>query len=422
MDESRQVLGVAPNEMSAAGPAGPTPTIAMLFDGGEMFGLPHAVLNLLDPMDRTGLRLAGLFLGPGVGYDALASCFTQAHQFGVGPLFPLRRAGKPKYDPIYLGGRLRCAVRSLRATAAWARAQPPAILHAHSYGMAWLGWRATRNLPVRRVFHAHGPYPYSGRKSRRFIRFVRRAIHRVLAISRFVADTYPAELRDRVRVLHNGVPVQKLRAAAAPGEFRARYGVAPDQPLIGVFGAIVPRKGQTYFVEAAARVAQKHPAARFALVGGTTDAFEQMGVLRELGALIGRLGLADRVIQTGFVQGATRWMVDFDITVMPTVPIPTQIGEGFGLVLAEAMAQGVASIATTCGAPPEIIDDGVTGLLVPPRDAGKLADAMLALLDDPARRARVARAGAASIAARYDAPLAAARLRSAYEELLSRPA
>lgn len=396
--------------------------VTTLLDGNEIFGLPHALGNLLEGIDANRIHADGLFLGPGSGHDLLAARFAASHNLGVGPFFPLRKPGGRKYDPLYLAGRALVLRRCIREAAKHLRKALPAILHTHTPPITWIGWRATRGLPVRRVWHCHGAYPYRGRHSRLFIRFAHKALHGIVAISRFVADTLPPELQDRVHVLHNCVPVERLRREAAPGEFRRQYNIAPDQLLVGIFGAVVPIKGHIYFLEAAARLKQQFPTARFAVVGGTTEAFEKRGALDELSGHVRRLGLDQHVIQTGYLPGATRFMRDFDLIAMPSISTPVQAGEGFGMVLIEAMAQGIAVVSTQCGAPPEIVENGVTGLLVPPRDSAALAEAMGALLSDPARRARIAQAGAAVAAARYDAPVAAARLEAIYADVLNRSA
>jgi len=391
--------------------------VAMLLDGNEEYGLPFAVSSMLSALDRSRVVTHGLFLGDGEGRRMLAPRFDAVHCLNTGPLFPWRRAGRRKFDPIFLAGRLLALLRSLRALKRWFQAEPPDILHTHTWRMAVLGWWASRRLGIRRIWHCHGAYPLSGRMSRRFIRLADRgAAHRVAAISGFVADTLPPELKARATVVYNGVDVERLRGASRPGEFRRRYQVRPDQPLAGIFGAVVPIKGHVYFLEAAARVVQRLPEARFAVVGGTTDAFVRMGALEELTGHIRRLGLERHVIQTGFVPDVARYLSDFDVVAMPSISTPAQAGEGFGLVLIEAMSQESPVVATRCGAAPEIITDGTDGLLVPPRDGAALGEAMLRLLEDRALRSRLTSAALETVRQRFDARVTAASLQRLYAE------
>ena len=390
---------------------------AMLFDGNELYGLPVAVANLLAGIDRQRIELTGVFLGSGCGYELLAPLCERAVCLETGPVFPLRRAGRPKYDPLYLAGRAAAAARSVRGLARLLRRETPEILHFHSQHIGRLAWWATRRLPLARVWHCHGSFPHLGRREAAFVKWVQRAVDRVAAISGFVRDTFPEALRPRVRVQYNCVQAARLRAAARPGEFRARFAVGRDAPLVGIFGSVVPIKGHRYFIEAAARVAREMPGARFAIVGGTTDAYEKMGMLRQLQEQIAAAGIADRVIDTGFLPDATGHMCDFDVIAMPSVFTETQRGEGFGMVMIEAMAQGVPVIATRCGAPPEVIEHGVSGLLVPPRDGAALGEAMLALLRDAALRRRIGQAGMRRVDEQFDSRAAGARLVEMYEEL-----
>src|SRR5262249_52973104 len=149
--------------------------------------------------------------------------------------------------------------------------------------------------------------------------------------------------------------------------------VAPDQPLVGLFGAIAPVKGHSFFLDAAAQVAKRFPSARFAFVGASTDSWVKRGLVDDLNEQIRRLDLEPHMIRTGYLADATAYMRDFDVLTMPSVPTRVQFGEGFGLVMAESMAQGVATIATDFGAPREVIQHEVNGLLVPPRDVDALA-------------------------------------------------
>lgn len=393
--------------------------VAMLLDGNEGYGLAYAAAGMLSNQNARRVSMQGVFLGPGDGLSMLGPRFAESYCLNTGPLSPLRRPGGPRFDPVYLLGRLVVLMRSLRALRRWMREHRPDIVHTHTNRLATLAWWATRSLPIRRVWHCHGAFPAAGRLSRRFIQMAERGgVHHVAAISRFVKETLPEPLRSNSTVIYNGVDVEPLRRAAAPGEFRQRFDVRPEQPLIGIFGAVVPIKGHQFFLEAAAEVARKLPDARFAIVGGTTDAFEHMGALVELNAHIRRLGLEQRIIQTGFLADGARFMPDFDLIVLPSVFTPTQAGEGFGMVLIEAMSHEVAVIATRCGAPPEIITHEQDGLLVPPKDGPALAEAMLRLLNDPDLRRRLAAAGLATVRQRFDSAQTAAALDALYAGLL----
>ncbi len=146
-------------------------------------------------------------------------------------------------------------------------------------------------------------------------------------------------------------------------------------PVLGCVGRISEQKGQEEFIRAAAAVHQTLPDALFLVVGSADDA-ALLARMRELGDELG-LGAALRF--TGHLSDMPMVYAALDILVAPSR------WEGFGLMLAEAMAAAKAIVATRAGAIPEVVIENETALLVPPRDAPALASAMLALLRDPAR-------------------------------------
>ena len=128
------------------------------------------------------------------------------------------------------------------------------------------------------------------------------------------------------------------------------------------------------------------------------------------------LSLSDRVTFTGRlpVEELARTHNEASVFVSPS------LYEGFGLPAAEAMACGTPVVATTAGAFPEVIADGETGILVPPADARSLADAIAALLADPARRAAMGAAGTKRIEEQFSWRVCASRTAALYEDVLAR--
>jgi glycosyltransferase involved in cell wall biosynthesis len=172
-------------------------------------------------------------------------------------------------------------------------------------------------------------------------------------------------------VMYPGVPSELLAATPHP---------EPDPPVVGMVARISPSKGQSLFLDAAEAVARTHPSVRFRIVGaplfGEDDELERFRARAAAGPLAGRVEFA------GFsahpVVECDRLTVAVACSLLP---------EAFGQVVVEAMARGRAVVAPAEGGPLEIVTPGEDGLLVPPRDAGALADAIRALLDDEAWRA-----------------------------------
>jgi glycosyltransferase involved in cell wall biosynthesis len=175
---------------------------------------------------------------------------------------------------------------------------------------------------------------------------------------------------------------------------------------------LLPWKGHTVFLEAAKRVFERIPNARAFVIGAAPHrAKDYEGELR---ALAQDLGIADRVIFTGFRPNVPDMLELLDVVVHASIA-----PEPFGRVIAEAMAMKRPIIATLGGGPTEIIDDGRTGFLVPPRDPEALAKRIIMLLEDPALAERIADAGYRDARERFAADVHAKRVQQVYERVLS---
>jgi glycosyltransferase involved in cell wall biosynthesis len=151
-------------------------------------------------------------------------------------------------------------------------------------------------------------------------------------------------------------------------------------PIVGVTGALTSEKGHRHLIDAAALVVREVPDARFVILGE--------GDLRPaLERQVKDLHLDKHVFLPGFRPDVLAFLRSFDLFVMPSIT------EGLGTSLLDAMAASKATVATRTGGIPEVVVDGETGLLVPPRDHHALARAIAELLKDGGRRAEMGRAG-----------------------------
>jgi glycosyltransferase involved in cell wall biosynthesis len=171
----------------------------------------------------------------------------------------------------------------------------------------------------------------------------------------------------------------------------------------------VPMKGLVHLLEAIAKVRTERGDVELTVIGKPTPD----GPVQRT---VDRLGLTDAI---HFVSGVSderlvELYAEAELAVVPS------LYEGFSLPAVEAMATGVALLATTGGAIPEVVgDDGTTAALVPPGDAGALATAILELLADPERRARIGEAGRQRVAARYSWRAAAEATVVQYREVIA---
>jgi glycosyltransferase involved in cell wall biosynthesis len=151
-----------------------------------------------------------------------------------------------------------------------------------------------------------------------------------------------------------------------------------EYPAIGLIGRISPWKGQHIFLRAAALVHELHPDARFRIIGAAL--FGEHEYEQGLHTLAAELRLQDAVEFTGFRSDIPECITRLDIVVHASTT-----GEPFGQVILEGMAAGKAVVATAGGGVPEIIENGINGLLVPMNDVPAMANAICSLLDNPER-------------------------------------
>ena len=192
---------------------------------------------------------------------------------------------------------------------------------------------------------------------------------------------------DRAVTVHEGIDVEHV-VAADPVNIHETFWLPHQAPVVGNVAALVPHKGQRYLIEAAHLVVQEIPDARFVILGE--------GELREqLERQVHDHHLEKHVLLPGFRTDVLGCIKGFDLFAMSSVT------EGLGTSLLDAMACSRPIVATTAGGIPEIVEDGVNGLLVPPRDARALADAIVRALRDASLRQRFGTAGLARVKARF---------------------
>ncbi len=212
-----------------------------------------------------------------------------------------------------------------------------------------------------------------------------------------------------ITVIPNGIDCERFRVPGSGEAVRRDWGIPLRVPVVGVLSRLLPQKGHDYFLQAAAVVAARHPDVRFVLVGDTkiNEAYRD-----HLKRLVAALGLQDRVLFTGFRMDVPQLLRALTVSVLPS------LGEGLSNALLESMAAGVPVVATTAGGNPEIVEDGVTGLLVPPADAAALASAICRLLETPALAARCGEAGRRLVWTQYSLEQAVIRTERLYADLL----
>jgi glycosyltransferase involved in cell wall biosynthesis len=300
-------------------------------------------------------------------------------------------------------------------TAAWRLARVvkklrPDVVHAHDpHGIAMaalaLSFAGGAPAPVlvasRRVdFHLKGN-SLSRWKYRQVDCFIAasEAIRQML-----IADGIPAS---RTVTVHEGIDVEHVEAAERVNVHETLW-LPHHAPIVGNVAALVPHKGQRYLVEAAHLVVQEVPDARFVILGE--------GELREhLERQVREYRLEKHVFLPGFRTDVLGWIKGFDLFVMSSVT------EGLGTSLLDAMACGKPIVATDAGGIPEVVDQGVTGTVVPARDPRAMATAIVELLRDETRRQKMGQAGLARVKDCFTVERMVAATATVYAHAAGRP-
>jgi glycosyltransferase involved in cell wall biosynthesis len=289
------------------------------------------------------------------------------------------------------------------------------VLHLHGYGATTFGRVAAAIRGIPAVLHEHANLTDTPWFQKIADTLLERETDIALAVSQSTAEFLVKARRlspDKVKVVYLGVPLDEFsrpRGEAEVAAARAELGVRPDDFLIGCVTRLHDSKGNSYLVDAARPVLDRRPQARFVVVGE--------GPLRpELEDQARRLGLGDRFVFAGFAKDVARVVSAFDMSVFPS------LWEGTPLTVFEALAMGKPIVATDADGLMDVLTAGRDAVIVPRRNAAALADAIVALMDDPERRARLG-AAARVTSRQYDIAAFVSKMERLYELLhrVSRP-
>jgi glycosyltransferase involved in cell wall biosynthesis len=298
------------------------------------------------------------------------------------------------------------------------RARRPDIVHTHMAKAGTVGRLAARLAGVPHVLHTYHGHVFHGyfspAKTALFLN-VERALARITDRIVTVGEAQRQEIAAyRVAPLNKlvaiplGLELDAFRhAPQRSGHLRAELGTGADTPLVGIVARLVPIKAHEDFLKAALRVIADHPRAHFLIVGD--------GERRsELESVVSRGDLRDRVHFLGWRQDLPEIYGDLDVVVL------SSLNEGSPVALIEAMAAGRPVVATRVGGVVELIDEGVTGLMVPPRSPEALADAISRVLSDPGLGERLGRAAREAVYPRHSSARLCEDMAALYADLLAR--
>ena len=339
-------------------------------------GVEEVVLALIRRLDPAEFRLA--LAAPAALLDALAPDF-----------------GAARVDTLAVAAESWLRRHEVARLGAFITQWRPSIVNAHLFRSTLVAAPLTRWCGKARVvetYHGREGWRQGGLRGSFIVdRLVSRCVDRVIAVSdaarRFLIEGkgYPAA---KIDVVPNGRDLSVFSPGALREMGRKDLGLDDIVPVVGVVGRLETQKGHTYLLKAWPSVVRELPDARLLVVGD--------GTLR--GALereARELGVASNVIFTGFRSDVARMLDTIDVLVLPS------LYEGMPLTAIEASAMARPVVATAVDGTPEVVEDGVTGYLVPPADPDALGRALARVLADRDRAAAMGRAGRDRVLARF---------------------
>lgn len=284
------------------------------------------------------------------------------------------------------------------------------VVHCHNCKPMLYGGLAALLAPrARVVMTKHGPAHWTGGAVAEVGRFLMRRAAAVTAVTEELApELYAGRWAPpgRLQAIRNGVDTEEFRPVPDPAPLRARLGLDPAHPLIGMVQRLSPEKDPANLLEAFRIISREVPDARLVVIGD--------GPLRpELEQQAADAGITGRVLFLGERPDVPRILPALDVFCLPSRR------EGISLSLLEAMACGLPVVATAVGGTPGVVAEGRSGLLVPAGRPDLLARALLQVLADPSRARAMGAEGRRLACERYSLEVTVERYASLYRRICS---
>ena len=377
--------------------------------GGEI-----ALVNLLRHLDRSVVfPIALLFMEGPLRERLLGCCDTHVIPLADSAL-TAKKDGLGWRSLLQLRATLSVLLQIWRV-AQFARKMEIDLIHTNSLKSDIIGGIAARIAGIPVVWHVRDRIEadYLPKMVVRVFRFLSQNLpdfviansSATLASLHLSGKRRSATVDTNGRVVHDGCNVVSIKDGSEGVRTTVR---------IGLVGRIAPWKGQDIFIRAAALLKEKHPEARFEMIGAAI--FAERGYEAELLRLRNELNVNDTVALCGFVENVPARIAELDIVVHASVT-----GEPFGQVIIEGMAEQKPVVATNGGGVPEIVEDGITGLLVPMGDALRMAEAIDYLLTHPEKAMEMGVRGRERVQTHFTIQKTARMVEAVYGEVFGRP-
>ena len=358
--------------------------------GRGLGGAEHSLLLLLDGLRARGVDLTLALFGDGPFRAVLES--RRIPTITIDVPRPVRRVTRYGFSGggLLMGAGLGLlSLPAVLELATLIRRRDVDIVHTNGLKAHMLGGLAGRLARRPVVWHLRDFFP-EGTAGQLLAMAARRLPALIITNSAAVAATVRRDgARPATVPIHNPVDLERFRPGLDRARLRRELGLSNETALIGQIAHLTPWKGHEMFLCIARTIAHELPAAHFVIVGGAIyETAGHEGYRATLERQARELGLADRAVFLGERQDVPEILAALDVLVhCPTSPEP------FGRAVAEAMAVGTPVVAADSGGIAEIVEEGITGRLVPTGNVDAFAAAVVELLRDPTLRQRMGAAG-----------------------------
>jgi len=366
----------------------PRPRVLQLLATGGSGGAQESYTGLLLRLDRTKYDVRALSLSYG-------SAVQRIRRLGLA----VDLIDEPDDE---------AAVREL---AAYLRRQEIDLVHAHMFRAEVVGTRAALAAGTPVIMATVHSSRVRSAEDVAVLAELTPAMDRLIVPSAAIEAKVRAEGRGAAEfaTIPNGVDLSRFEGPAPACALRHQFRVPHEAVLVGVVARLEPEKGHRHLVEAWPAVVARAPNTWLAIVGEGSEC----EALRAQAAALPALA-RDRIVFTGRRDDISAVTGDLDIAVLPS------LREAQGISILEAMARRRPVVASAVGGIPEVVTDGLDGLLVPPGDSAALADAIVRLATSPDLRGRLGEAGYRTVVERFSIDAQVHRIEELYDEELAR--
>ena len=364
------------------------PRLLQLLATGGTGGAQESYTGLLLRLDRSKYEVRALSLSAG-------SAVQRIRRLGL----PVDVIDEPDDE---------AAVREL---AAWLRREEIDLVHAHMYRAEVVGTQAAMAAGTPVIMATVHSSRVRSPEDQAALAALTPAMDRLIVPSASILAKVRSEGRGGAAftVIPNGVDLSRFAAPPPACGLRKLYGVPPEGVLFGVVARLEPEKGHAHLVNAMPAILHSAPNAWLVMVGEGSQA---EALRAQAAALPG--GAGDRIIFTGRREDISAITAELDVAVLPS------LREAQGISILEAMARRKPVVATAVGGIPEVVADGVSGILVPPASPSALCEALIRLARSRHRRSRMGEAGYRIVAKRFSMEAHVRQVEELYDEELQR--